>query len=62
MTLREKVFEALANAQVNGYESFVMRPATEVADDLVTNDADIEGSDPGEVAELVLEWQGTQPS
>lgn len=57
MALAERVFRALDHALENGYENFLQLPATEVANDLLDYDADLENEDPAKLAPLVSAWR-----
>jgi hypothetical protein len=55
VTVRERVFEALDNAVENGY-ALDEWAASEVADDLLTYCADLEGLDVDDVLPFIIEW------
>lgn len=63
MTLREAVFAACKNAVENGYDEFVVNaPLIAVAEDLLSNDADVERTEASmeEVAEQVEAWRDSR--
>lgn len=58
-TLRARVFQSLENAVVNGYPMEDTAPS-DIAEDLVWLDADIEGENVKDVQEHVSEWLATK--
>ena len=58
ITLRDIIFEALNNAVASGFDEFVYtKPATEVANDLLEYDVDLEHENVIEVAAFVEAWR-----